>query len=58
MLQGDTMTAAYLNSNKPAKILHKNYRSAGFGFVWDETGVYQVGEDMSYYCDLDYWTPE
>ncbi|XP_022655197.1 uncharacterized protein LOC111270021 isoform X2 [Varroa jacobsoni] len=42
VLQGDTMTAAYLNSNKPAKILHKNYRSAGFGFVWDETGVYQI----------------
>ncbi|OQR77455.1 hypothetical protein BIW11_07084 [Tropilaelaps mercedesae] len=41
-INGDTMTAAYLNSSKPVKVLHRNYRSAGFGFVWDESGVYQI----------------
>lgn len=57
--QGDTMTAAYLNSSKAVKILHKSYRTAGFGFVWDETGVYQVRTDeLTYFCDSDHWTAE
>lgn len=42
VLQSERKTAAYLNSSKPVKVLEKPLRSAGFGFVWDRTGLYQI----------------
>ncbi|XP_003748635.1 uncharacterized protein LOC100900900 [Galendromus occidentalis] len=42
VLQSERKTAAYLNSSKPVKLIEKPLKSAGFGFVWDRSGLYQI----------------